>query len=162
MEWFRRTRQEIPRRIAETPTPGRWTGIAVVVLGLPLALWFVIDGGLGSPSLPQHYQFVQGTMLLLAALACLVAVVATLVALVGVWSTPFLWVAATGFGSAALLSLLAKLLLMMGPTGWSWNPLLVALELVAFVAIAIPSLVSLALALVCARLARTARWRWPW
>src|SRR5215216_69512 len=146
MEWFRRTRQEISRRIAETPTPGRWTGIAVVVLGLPLALWFVIDGGTGNPALPQHYQFVQSTMLLLAALACLVAVVATLVALVGVWSTPFLWVAATGFGSAALLSLLANLLVMTGFTGWSWNLLHVAL---AF-AVTIPSFVSLAVALVCA------------
>ena len=63
-------------------------------------------------------------MLFLAALACLVAVVATLVALVGVWSTPFLWVAAAGFGSAALLSLLAQLLLMTLFTGWSWNLLL--------------------------------------
>ena len=140
MEWFRRTRHVISRRIAERPAPGRWPSIVVVVLGLPLAGWFFLDGLLGSPSLPQQYQFVQGTMLLLAGLACLVAVVATLVALVGVGSTPFLWVAAIGFGSAGLLSLLAKLVVF------------------GFV----PSLVSLALALVCARLARTARWRWPW
>jgi hypothetical protein len=112
----------------------------VVVLGLPLAGWFFLDAGLGNPALPQQIQFLQGYMLLLAALACLVAVVATLVALVGVWSTPFLWVAAIGFGSAALLSLLAKLVVF----------------------VFVPSLVSLALALVCARLARTARWRWPW
>ena len=153
MEWFRRTRQVISRGIAETPAPGRWSGIVVVVLGLLLTGWFFLDAGLGSPSLPKQYQFVQGTMLLLAALACLGAVVAILVALVGVWSTPFLWVAATGFGSAALLSLLAKLLVMTGYTGWLWrNLLLVAL-------VTIPSFVSLAVALVCARLARTARWR---
>jgi hypothetical protein len=155
MAWFRRTRQAISRRIAETPAPGRWRGIVVVVLGLPLAWWFVLDAGLGNPSLPEQYQLVQAYMLLLTALACLVAVVAALVALVGVWSTPLLWVAAVGFGSAALLSLLAQLLLMTLFTGWSWDLLLVAL-------VFIPSLVSLVLALVCAWLARTARWRWPW
>jgi drug/metabolite transporter (DMT)-like permease len=155
MEWFRRTRQEISRRIAETPAPGRWPGIVVVVVGLLLTGWFVLDGLLGNPALPEQYQLVQAYMLLLAALACLVAVVATLVALVGVWSTPLLWVAAVGFGSAALLSLLAQLLLMTLFTGWSWDLLFVAL-------VFIPSLVSLALALVCAWLARTARWRWPW
>src|SRR5215204_4680856 len=133
MEWFRRTRHVISRRIAETPAPGRWPGIVVVVLGLPLAGWFFLDGLLGSPSLPQQYQFVQAYMLLLAGLACLVAVVATLVALVGVWSTPFLWVAAVGFGSAGLLSLLAELLV------WSWNLLLVALAFAAFVLVTIPS-----------------------
>ena len=159
MAWFRRTRQEISRRIAETPAPGRWPGFAVVGLGLFLAGWFFLDAVLGNPALPKQYQFVQAYMLLLAALACLVAVVATLVALVGVWSTPFLWVAAVGFGSAGLLSLLAELLLMTGFTQWSsWNLLLVALVFVEF----IPSLVSLVLALGCARLARTAHWRWPW
>jgi hypothetical protein len=158
MEWFRRTRQVISRRIAETRAPGRWPGIVVVVLGLLLTGWFVLDGLLGNPALPEQYQLVQAYMLLLAALACLVAVVATLVALVGVWSTPFLWVAATGFGSAALLSLLANLLVMTGFTGWSWNLLHVALVF----AVTIPSFVSLAVALVCARLALTARWRWPW
>jgi hypothetical protein len=162
MEWFRRTRHVISRRFAETPAPGRRSGIVVVVLGLPLAGWFVLDGLLGNPALPQQYQFVQASMLLLAGLACLVAVVATLAALVGVGSTPFLWVAATGFGSAALLSLLAELLLVTGFTGWSWNLLLVAVTLVAFVLVTIPSLVSLALALVCGRLARSAHWRWPW
>ena len=135
--------------------PGRWAAVPVVVLGLLLAGWFVLDGLLGNPALPKQYQLVQGTMLLLASLACLVAVVATLVALVGVWSTPLLWVAAVGFGSAVLLSLLAQLLLMTLFTGWSWDLLFVAL-------VFIPSLVSLALALVCAWLARTARWRWPW
>src|SRR5215208_4979978 len=69
MEWFRRTRQEISRRIAETPAPGRWPGIVVVVLGLLLTGWFFLDGVLGNPALPKQYQLVQGTMLLLASLA---------------------------------------------------------------------------------------------
>lgn len=162
MAWLRRTRQAISRRIAETPAPGRWPGIAVVGPGLLLTGWFLLDAGLENPALPKQYQFVQGDMLLLAALACLIAVVATLVALVGVWSPPFLWVAAAGFGSAAPLSFVAKLLLMTGFTGWSWNLLRVAQAFVGFVLVTIPSLVSLALALVCAWLARTAPWRWPW
>jgi hypothetical protein len=161
MEWLRRTRQVIAQKIAEPSAPGRWPGIAVAVLGLPLAGWFLFDAVLGNPALPKQYQFAQANMLVLAGLTCLVAVIATLVALVGVWSTPFLWVAAAGFGSAALLSLLAKLLLMTGYTAWSWDLLRVARAFVGFVLVTIPSLVSLALALVCARLALTAQWRWP-
>ena len=137
----------------EQTGPGRWVGIPVVMLGLLLAGWFFFDFVL------DQYQSAHTTMVSLAALGCLVAVVATLVALAGVWSTTSLWVAAAGFGSAALLSLLAHLLLIIGSSGWSWDLLLDAKLIAGFLLVTIPSLVSLALALVCARLARTARWR---
>ena len=71
----------LPRRIREQTAPGRWVAIPLVGLGLLLSGWFILDGALGNPALKQ-YQFVQGSLLLGAALACLVAVVATLVAVV--------------------------------------------------------------------------------
>jgi hypothetical protein len=131
--------------------------VPVVVLGLLLAWWFLIDIGTGQGT---PHEFAYPYLVGAALLACLVAIVATIVAMVGLRPTTMLRVAAAGFGGAAVLNVLAEASWFVG-VPWDqldevpwWGLLVVPTTFAA--------LLSLALAAVCARLARTTRWRRPW
>jgi hypothetical protein len=115
------------------------TGIAVVVMGLLLALWLVFDAVLEGPG-PEY-----STMVIRAALGCLAASAAIILALVGVSPGLMLSAATLAFVVAAGLCLRAQMLWV------TWVPWYQAIPFV--------TTISLALALCSALLALARRWQ---
>lgn len=134
--------------------PGRLAALPVILVGVIVAAW------LGFDALLDQRQSPHTTIVTLAGVVALLAVIATLVSLLGLRSTTFLWIAAAGFASTAALSLAGHLTLMSATGALSLPRVLLQIGALLLVA-GPPSLAGLALAYVCRRLARTTRWSPP-
>lgn len=135
--------------------PGRLTTLPVILFGFLLAVWLFFDAALDQRRTPHT------SIVMLASGAALIAVIATVLSLLGLRSTAFLWIAAAVFASSAALSLVGHLTFLSALDATSLQSVLPQLGGVFLVA-GPPVLAGVTMAYVCAWLARHSHWSSPW